>query len=189
MKWLQCQCPRKQLALLASGVLSKKEAGEIETHLAACADCRSYFAELNTMATPLASWEKHFAQVTPDKTTQLRWAQAIKSAERPESYRSLTPQIFLLECWQQLIWPSRRIWAGLAAVWLGIILVNTNSRASAPRMTATTSSQSTDFVMAFREQEQVLAELAPRSTPQLVLPPKRFVPRPRSEGRERFSMT
>jgi hypothetical protein len=85
-----------------------------------------------------------------------------------------------------LIWPSRRSWSGLALVWLLILVANLDFHASTPRMMATTSPRSADFIMAFREQQQVMAELTDRPKAKAVEPPARFGPRPRSERRSEF---
>jgi len=94
---------------------------------------------------------------------------------------------WLLRCpqnfWCELIWPARRIWTGLAAAWLLILVANLHLSAGSPRMAAATSLRSADFILAFREQEQVLAELTDRAEPKVVEPPKQFVPQPRSERR------
>ena len=88
--------------------------------------------------------------------------------------------------WHELIVPARRVWAGLAAVWLLILLANLRLDAGAPRMTATNSGHSADFMMALREQEQAMAEWTGRSESKAVEPPKPFLPQPRSERRGEF---
>ena len=80
--------------------------------------------------------------------------------------------------WSDLILPSRRTWAGLAAVWLLIVAVNVTERdhssagkfASAPTM------------MSLREQQRWMNELfADRTVATDAEPPKTFSPKPRTE--------
>ena len=190
MKWFlsRCQRQRQKLCLLASGMLSEQEAVEVDRHLATCAGCRKFYAEIEMTTQPFATWEKHFEHIEPRPAVQLRWANAIKLVDRRKSIALFSPRLVLLECWRQLVWPSRRIWSGLAAVWLLILLANLDFRVSTPRMTATTSPRSADFILALREEEQLVAELTQRPEPFVAEPPKPFVPRPRSEARVEFFM-
>jgi hypothetical protein len=83
--------------------------------------------------------------------------------------------------WQELVWPARRIWAGLAAVWIGIFAVNFSQRDPAPVMAAKSSSP--QMMLTFRQQERLLAELTGPGEPSVAEPPKNktTAPRPRSE--------
>ena len=188
MKWFlnRCRRQRQNLCLLASGVLAKQEVAENENHLAACSGCRKYYAEIKMTALPFATWENHFEQIEPRPAVQVRWAKAIESAGRRKSISTLSPKVALLECWRELIWPARRIWIGLATAWVLILAVNLNLKSGGPNMSATKSSGSADFIMALREQEQVMAELTERPEPKAVEPPRQFVPQPRSERRREF---
>lgn len=85
---------------------------------------------------------------------------------------------------RELIQPARRIWTGLAASWLLIFLVNLRLSAGAPPITP--SAGSVDFITALREQDQMMAWLAQPAEPKAAEPPKRFVPRPRSESCGKF---
>ncbi len=135
MKWFlnPCRRHRGSLCLLASGLLSEPERDRIENHLAECADCRRYFNQIKSMAVPLAGWEKHFAHIETGPAVQARLEKAIASAGRPESVRPFPPKKVLLECWQQLIWPCRQIWTGLAAVWILLLVVNVSMQDHSPR--------------------------------------------------------
>jgi hypothetical protein len=99
---------------------------------------------------------------------------------------SALPLKIAITVWRELIWPARRIWAGLATAWMLILIANLNFRAGTPRITATTSPHSADFIMALREQEQVMAELTERPESKAAAPPKPFVSQPRSERRDEF---
>jgi hypothetical protein len=115
---------------------------------------------------------------------------AIWAAECQPETRSLKTEIrsanalplkIVFIVWRELIWPARRIWAGLAATWVLILLVNLDLMAGMARMTAASSPRSSDFIMALREQKQMIAELTEPPTPNLAEPPKPFIPQPRSE--------
>jgi hypothetical protein len=72
-----------------------------------------------------------------------------------------------LKLWNELIWPSRRAWAGLAAVWVALAVVHFSQRDStaftksnsAPQMMAQWNGLRTDpQMMAWGEPEQWLLE-------------------------------
>jgi hypothetical protein len=85
--------------------------------------------------------------------------------------------------WQELVWPSRRIWAGLAAVWILIFIVNFSQRNDSQIMTA--KSTSPEMTMTFRDQQKLLDELfADRSLPVDVERPRIYSPKPRTETME-----
>jgi hypothetical protein len=79
--------------------------------------------------------------------------------------------------WTELIFPSRAIWAGLAAVWVVILAVNYSMRDHSQPQMAKTSPQ---MVLAFRQQEQLLTELIGPNDPPVTEPAKPTLPRPTS---------
>jgi len=82
--------------------------------------------------------------------------------------------------WRELIFPSRRIWASLAAVWILILAVNFAQRDHSPVVMAKTA-PTQEMILSFRQQEKLLGELIGQSEPRIAEPPKIFLPAPRSE--------
>jgi hypothetical protein len=82
----------------------------------------------------------------------------------------------------ELIWPCRRIWTGLAAVWILIFIFNFSQRDPSELMARKTPPPSPEMILTFRQQEKLLAELMGPNEPQAAAPPKPFLPQPRSEG-------
>ncbi|MDD5139413.1 MAG: hypothetical protein PHY43_04020 [Verrucomicrobiales bacterium] len=81
--------------------------------------------------------------------------------------------------WLELVWPCRRIWTGLAAVWLLILTINLAQHEPSPagKMTAAPA------MMSFREQQRWMNELfADRAPTVEAEPPKTFSPKPRTEN-------
>jgi hypothetical protein len=91
---------------------------------------------------------------------------------------------FLAKLWLELIWPSRRIWAGLAAVWMVIAVLNfTSTDHDSPRLAKSETPPMTPAaIAALHEQQRLFVELI--SSPADAMERPRFVPRPRSERRE-----
>ncbi len=86
---------------------------------------------------------------------------------------------FTILLWRELIFPSRRTWAGIAAAWALILVVNFSLRdpgqGGAAKVTA-------PEMMSFQEQQKLVNELlADRFVPVDFDRPKTFTPRPRSE--------
>jgi hypothetical protein len=107
----------------------------------------------------------------------------LNNQETKEQSRQASFVALLLCCpnklWQELIWPSRRIWAGLAVVWIGILVVNFSQRDHSPAMAM--KSPAPEMMLTFRQQERLLAELTGPNETSVAEPPKKVGPRPRSE--------
>ena len=92
----------------------------------------------------------------------------------------------LLLMWRELVWPSRRIWAGLAAVWIMILAVNFSSRDHS-QLVAEKSAPTAEMVLTWWQQQQLLAELLGPNETHTAAPPKPFSPQP--SGERLFQMT
>jgi hypothetical protein len=108
---------------------------------------------------------------------------------KEQSFPAFLVSLFLRcsnKLWQELILPSRRTWAGLAGVWLVLLVINLAQRE--PVTAGKTTSAPT--MMSFREQQRLMNELfADRSLPVAELDrPKTFSPRPRTEIFQTFNI-
>jgi anti-sigma factor RsiW len=215
MKWFRnpCRSRRREISLFATGALPEQDRPEMERHLAACSSCRSYCNEIKALAAPLAGWEKNLAQIEPTQVMRTRWAGAVQastaqaaagksglrgsaalpgwvqgSAAQAGARGSLPKNIFR-NVWREMIWPCRRAWVGLAAVWLALLAVN--ARLSDPQSAGARSSSAAAMVQSWEEQTRVLAELtqpgivrAPVNTPAAPFDP----PRPRSAREQEWQI-
>ena len=85
---------------------------------------------------------------------------------------------------RELIWPCRRTWAGLAAVWLAIALFHLSHRELRQPALAQTAPSPGETRLAWLEQRRVLDELiGPRPAAPAIAPPRRQNHQPRSERR------
>jgi hypothetical protein len=87
-----------------------------------------------------------------------------------------------------LLWPCPQAWAGLAAVWLGLLAFNFATHDAAVTAARHTTPASPQVLVAWREQEKLLVELIGPPEKLVAERPKVAVPRPRSEGRHGFVM-
>ncbi len=90
---------------------------------------------------------------------------------------------WLINCsntfWLELIWPCRRIWTGLAAIWLLILAVNLAQHEATPAGKISAA----PVLMSFSEQQRWMNErFADRAPAADAEPPKIFVPKPRTEN-------
>lgn len=83
--------------------------------------------------------------------------------------------------WRELIFPSRRIWAGLAAIWIVLFIFNFSQRDSSELMAKKIPSP--EIISSFQQQEKLLAELIGQNEPQVAEQRKTFLPTPKSERR------
>jgi hypothetical protein len=106
---------------------------------------------------------------------------------RPEtrSFGTL-PWQAVLKLWQELILPARRVWAGFAFIWLMIAVINLAQSDASPRMIAKGKPVSTETLLAWREQEKILADLSGWTESRDADNRKSFTPKPRSEREDRW---
>jgi len=176
-----CRRYHPDLALLAAGVLPEAERTAMENHLAACAPCREYLAELQGTAATLAAWAERTPQLQPRPEARERWTESLRRPAHPKTIRRASPTANVGGWWRDVIWSSRHVWVGLAAVWV-FILIGHFSLQDHPRVLAKASPPITrEVLLAYQEQQHILNELlADRSGP-LAAERPRFVPKPRSE--------
>ena len=182
MKWYSdlCRRHRRNISLLAAGVLSEAETDPLEKHLTACADCREYFEEVKAVTVPLANLAGSVPQLQPSQSAQARWSKAIRTAGRPEPGRRLSPAMAFREWWEDAIQPHLHVWAGLAAVWVILLVGNLSLPNHAQKLAGKTSSQ--EMIAAYKDQQRILAELlADHSMLREAESQKVFSPGPRTE--------
>jgi hypothetical protein len=109
-------------------------------------------------------------------------ASCLSSFENERKSETGAPPV-LYVLWRELIFPCRRIWTGLAVVWILIFAINVSQRDPSEMMARKSSPPSPEMILTFRQQEMLLAELIGQNEPQAAEPPKTFSPRPSSERR------
>jgi hypothetical protein len=81
--------------------------------------------------------------------------------------------------WRELILPCRGIWAGLAAIWLVILVLNLPSGGKPMRLAGSTSPPDQQVLAVLREQREMLTQFSEPIAPSPAIPTR--TPGPRSE--------
>lgn len=100
--------------------------------------------------------------------------------------REALPLHVVLKIWLELIWPARRIWAGLAMAWVFLLIANANLAGGQPVTVNAKNSAPADLQQKYQEEKQLLAELSGAREPRIVAPPMPLAPRPRSATRNKW---
>ena len=104
------------------------------------------------------------------------------NGERARRTRSvLSPTFVIVKLWQELVWPCRRIWAGMAAAWL-LVLVFHLATGEREKVVADHAPPPPDVAVALKEQRQMLAQLLDTGATAPMIRPR--IPGPRSEQRQ-----
>ena len=106
---------------------------------------------------------------------------ATQAAPRP------APAVSWITTKQQLVavfWPHPKAWAGLAALWLVILVLHFSIREPEPRMVENSGPPSPEQLVELRQQQRLFAELIGPSETGEADRRKMFTPKPRSERGE-----
>jgi len=110
------------------------------------------------------------------------WSQELAPALTAKSASTTQGALVAIgwKMWQELVLPSRQIWAGLACAWIVIAILNLASSETATKIARRIQPPSRDEMRALVEQRQMLAQLI-GPVPEPACVPRRFVPGPHSE--------
>jgi len=125
--------------------------------------------------------QKHqAAEPKLDRIRQEILAELLQTAA-PEKSRAPERVSFFLKLWLELILPARRIWLGLAAIWIVILAVNFSSN-DEPRLAGNAAAPDAQTIAELKEQKLLMAQLLGLNDADADKP-KSIAPRPRSEKR------
>jgi len=103
-------------------------------------------------------WNRH-RSVEPklDRMWVKTLAPSLRGEETPAGANPLIA--FGWTLWRELVWPSRKIWAGLACAWVVILTLNMVSSEPTTRVASKVEPRSRDEMQALTEQRRMLAQL------------------------------
>jgi hypothetical protein len=100
-------------------------------------------------------------------------------ASRPAEIRTPFPLWVAQVLWRELFLPCRGIWAGLAAVWMVILVLNMPAGEKHTQLAIISSPPDKQVLAVLREQKEMLAQFVGPMTPSPAIRPK--TPGPRGE--------
>ena len=179
--WNRCEKHRRNINLLACGALPEDERNATETHLAACADCRRYCAELKVLTAPLKNWAEISSAIAPSQAAQMRWVREIQTASRTEQPREHLLGRVPRSLWRDFVQPARYAWAAIAAAWLLMWGLHWGLPRNQTQTIVANTETAPAIFRVLEEQRQLLAELNMATSLKPTEPPRRERSRPRTE--------
>jgi hypothetical protein len=129
--------------------------------------------------------EKHkVEEARLDKISEQVVAEHLATASHAKRLQPqvLSPMVVAMKLWQELVWPCRRIWAGMAVVWVVVLVLCLGAREQKTAVTENAPPPTADVMMALKEQRQMMAQLLDAAPPETITRPR--IPGPRSEWRQ-----
>jgi hypothetical protein len=121
----------------------------------------------------------------PLKKIPSEWRAEILREERRAAVREIgdtdTASIPKLNWLAEIFWPNQKVWAGLAAIWIFIFVLNFSMRDKTPMAAEKVSPPSPEVVAELRQQRLLFAELIGSTETRIADRQKLFFPKPRSE--------
>jgi hypothetical protein len=134
-------------------------------------------------------WRKDILSAAHAAVTSKQLARDAKPSLLSTLIRQLRGALKPGEGGSALLWPSPKAWAGLATVWLVILVLNVSASDKTQSLAMQSPPPSPAMVKLLKEQRQELAELAGLAVPADVDKPKPDLPAPRSQLRDDWSLT
>ena len=180
-----CARSRRYICLQASGELRSEHRARLQSHLAVCPRCRQYHDDIRGVAGALATWERSFGAVEPRQAVLARWEKDLTDAIELQQSTRESRSYWLLDWCREMVWPYRRIWTGMAAVWLFLFGVNLFERDPARTAAAQSSPPSLEMVRAYLSHEGFVGGPMARAQKPVAAPSGSPAPGPRSEQRRK----
>jgi anti-sigma factor RsiW len=168
--------------------LDARTTAEIQQHLAACPDCARAFAAEAKLNAQITTGLKR------GQRTAALWAQIeqrVSAAAKTESSPRRTTQAPpRMPWWREMLWPCPQAWAGLATVWMVMLVASFAAREPATTTEAhQVSPPSRQTRELLQKQRQMLAELDGLAEQLATEQPGGVAPQPRSQRSEQPSNT
>jgi hypothetical protein len=175
-----CRKYRENLCAMTSSDLPPEDRVRLERHLASCADCRQYRDDIGSMTALLTAGGELFPDVEPSESTCMRWATDFEAAIEPGCSTVTRALRGFLDWSRDMVWPCRRIWAGIAAIWLVILGLSATQRAKNEAQ----GYPSPEIMRALLAREGFLPGASRTAEGGSVEPTGQSPPQPRSEQRD-----
>lgn len=120
----------------------------------------------------------------PSRPIPAEWrAEIVGQASRLSKETGTGEMPVPLQILREFFWPNPKAWAGLAAIWIFIFILNFSTRDKTPVVTEKVSPPSPEVLVELKKQQRMFAELLGGNETR-VADRQKFVPKPRSEYEE-----
>ncbi len=117
----------------------------------------------------------------PLRSVPPAWRARILSAANAVEPLCKTPHVTQVSWLSTILWPNQKAWAGLAAVWVVILVLNHSTQDSAPANLAKKSEPpSPEMIAELKKQQKLYAELTGINEPKEADRPREMLNRPRT---------
>jgi hypothetical protein len=130
------------------------------------------------MKTPREILLQRHEAATP-KLDAVREAALAEITAKTAAKLLLARESFVIILWRELFWSCRRVWAGLAAIWITMLVVS-SATSDSSRSAVASAPRSRDWKMALQAQRQLTRQLLEQDS----APATAAVPGRRSERRD-----
>jgi len=172
---LNCNRCRELARTRLDEALDPQAAEALDSHLAACAGCRDYAAQLDATTTLLTRLAGQ--PVAPSAALRRRWTQAVKRS--PESSGLAGWLIVLAERSWWWLQANRRPLLALSPVWLALILLRALTPDLKPPSVSALSRSPIEIFRVLQQETQLLARESSREQ-KVEMPPEKVPAAPRS---------
>jgi hypothetical protein len=133
-------------------------------------------------------WRKEILRDASVSAQSPALARGAKAQRRRETKKNISWLSTLSKQLSTILWPHPKAWAGLAAVWVLIFLLNVASQDHSPQFTKKSAPASPEMLAGLRDQQKLLAELIGANESSGIEQPRRFPAQPHSERRQTTAM-
>jgi len=176
-----CRKHREDLCAVLSGDLPAGDRVRLENHLEACADCQRYREQIGSVTTLLAARSEFFPDVEPREATRMRWTRELERVFKPSHSNARRVFRGFLDWSREMVWPCRRTWAAMMAIWVVVLVLNAWPGAKEEARTA--DRPSPQIMRALLAREGLLPEAGRTTEHREAERPRPPATQPRSEQR------
>ena len=177
MRSPECDSYREAVRLQACGAIEVEEAGRLETHRAACAECRRYAEEMRAATTGLRWLADRPAEPSPGFRS--RWTRAVEDAAQPGSLGETVAALF--GSLRALLLRNLRPALGVASLWILTLLFRLSAPDLPPATPAAVARSPLEIARALQADPHLLTWHSGRGEPMPSAPRPAQPPQPRSQ--------
>ncbi len=173
-----CSRWRETIRAQASEGVTGDQFAQLESHLAACSECRRYAEELRAAAAGLR-WLAD-RPVEPSPRFRARWTRAVEAAAQPASLGETAAALGAR--WREWLLRNLRPALGVGSIWILALLFRLSAPGVSPAAQTTVARSPVEVARVLGADQPLLVRHLWRLDPLSIVPRRAQPPRPRSEA-------